>query len=390
MSYEQYDTKNKGRLWAVWYRDTTNRLHRKAGFPTKSAAKAWEAENVTLPKRNGDWADPKGGRATVAALYPSWLDGKKGTHKPKYVNDLESAWRIHVGPKWGARRLDGIRRSEVQSWVSGLAASRSASVTIRAYGVLNGVFDMAVGDGLIRTSPCSDIELPRKTRKTRTYLTVRQLLALAAASGEHATLVLLLGFCGLRMGEARGLRVSDLDMKAGRLTVNRSVTRVNRAYVVSAPKTWERRTVPIPARVLARLAADCGKKDDDMLVFTGPRGYLGEYRHGAANWWSRAIKAAGVPPLTLHDLRHTAASIAISSGANVKAVQRMLGHKTAAMTLDTYADLFDSDLDAVAKKVDERIGETLEKMSSPMSSQVPETDDKQRENGGIPPKRRDG
>lgn len=52
--------------------------------------------------------------------------------------------------------------------------------------------------------------------------------------------------------------------------------------------------------------------------------------------------------LTLHDLRHTAASLAISAGANVKAVQRMLGHASAAMTLDTYADLFDDDLDAVA------------------------------------------
>ena len=65
--------------------------------------------------------------------------------------------------------------------------------------------------------------------------------------------------------------------------------------------------------------------------------------------------------LTCHDLRHTAASIAISSGANVKAVQRMLGHKNAAMTLDTYADLFDTDLDDVATSISNRIAaaETL-------------------------------
>jgi len=52
--------------------------------------------------------------------------------------------------------------------------------------------------------------------------------------------------------------------------------------------------------------------------------------------------------LTIHDLRHTAASLAVASGANVKAVQRMLGHASAAMTLDVYADLFDDDLDAVS------------------------------------------
>jgi integrase len=65
-------------------------------------------------------------------------------------------------------------------------------------------------------------------------------------------------------------------------------------------------------------------------------------------WFAGAVARSGVPRLTPHDLRHTAASLAISAGANVKAVQRMLGHASAAMTLDTYADLFDEDLDAVA------------------------------------------
>ena len=58
-----------------------------------------------------------------------------------------------------------------------------------------------------------------------------------------------------------------------------------------------------------------------------------------------------MPRVTPHDLRHTAASLAISAGANVKAVQRMLGHASAAMTLDTYADLFPDDLDAVAESL---------------------------------------
>ena len=67
-----------------------------------------------------------------------------------------------------------------------------------------------------------------------------------------------------------------------------------------------------------------------------------------------ALTTSCIERLTPHDLRHTAASLAVSSGANVKAVQRMLGHKSAAMTLDTYADLFEDDLDAVAERIDER------------------------------------
>jgi site-specific recombinase XerC len=61
------------------------------------------------------------------------------------------------------------------------------------------------------------------------------------------------------------------------------------------------------------------------------------------------------PTITPHDLRHTAASLAVSAGANVKALQRMLGHAKASMTLDTYADLFDDDLDAVAASLDAAI-----------------------------------
>jgi integrase len=79
---------------------------------------------------------------------------------------------------------------------------------------------------------------------------------------------------------------------------------------------------------------------------------------GEEGWFMNAVRRAGlldpsIPRLTPHDLRHTAASLAISAGANVKAVQRMLGHASAAMTLDTYADLFDDDLDAVASKLNE-------------------------------------
>jgi integrase len=91
------------------------------------------------------------------------------------------------------------------------------------------------------------------------------------------------------------------------------------------------------------------------LLFTSPHG--GPWRN--ANFRGRrfdpAVKAAGLPPIKPHDLRHTAASLAVQSGANVKGIQRMLGHGSAAMTLDTYADLFDSDLDGVANKLDEAV-----------------------------------
>lgn len=100
----------------------------------------------------------------------------------------------------------------------------------------------------------------------------------------------------------------------------------------------------------------------------GPPSAKDSWLSGAVARCQRAAEAARVsegeepttpqfPRVTAHDLRHTAASLAVSAGANVKAVQRMLGHASAAMTLDVYADLFDDDLDEVARRLERSVEE---------------------------------
>lgn len=86
--------------------------------------------------------------------------------------------------------------------------------------------------------------------------------------------------------------------------------------------------------------------------------------HGCSSPQSRSARrpTTNFPSITPHDLRHTAASLAISAGANVKAVQRMLGHAKASMTLDVYADLFDEDLDGVADRLDTAIRTTADQL----------------------------
>ena len=103
------------------------------------------------------------------------------------------------------------------------------------------------------------------------------------------------------------------------------------------------------------LASRCAGLRPDALVFPSPTGgYMKRTRssEGSRSWFASALKSAGLPRMTIHDLRRTAASLAVQSGANVKTVQRMLGHTSAAMTLDVYADLFDSDLDEVSGAMD--------------------------------------
>ncbi|KFI65332.1 tyrosine-type recombinase/integrase [Bifidobacterium cuniculi] len=348
-------TKSGKRQYYVKWRDADGRQHTKRGFPTKRDAKLFIA-NLTTGTAAGTWVDPQDGRATVGTLGRAWLAMKRGIVKQTTYDTYETAWRVHVAPRWAARQIGTIRYSEVQSWVSEMAGQSSAKVVTRAYSVLSAICATAVADRLIAANPCEGVQLPRQCPTPRQYLDVPQLLALADAAGDWRPLVLTLGFCGLRIGEARGLRVKDVDFSRGRLHVTRSVSQRGGTFHVSAPKTWETRDVPATAEVLDALRPLLVGRGPDELVFTSPYdgGYIRDAkRHGS--WLEGAAKRAGVPPVTAHELRHTAASIAISAGANVKAVQRMLGHKTAAMTLDTYADLFDADLDAVADAMGSQI-----------------------------------
>jgi site-specific recombinase XerC len=106
------------------------------------------------------------------------------------------------------------------------------------------------------------------------------------------------------------------------------------------------------AFLLTYLARQCGGKGRDDLLFPGSDGTHLRRPHPVSGWFAKAVAASGIPHATPHDLRHTAASLEVSAGANVKAVQKMLGHASAAMTLDVYADLFSDDLEAVATVLD--------------------------------------
>lgn len=254
--------------------------------------------------------------------------------------------------------LGEIRHSEVQAWVSELSSRKSARVVIRAYGVLAGIMDVAVKDRRIPSNPARGANLPRKSGKERHYLSHEQVQLLADESRGAGTLILFLAYTGLRWGEAVGLRVRSVDMQRRRVLVRANAFNVRGAITPGTPKSHESRSVPFPAFLAEPLARQCGGKISTSLCLGTERPGCPPPRRKMAGSTERASAPVRAipqfpPKLTLHDLRHSAASLAISAGANVKAVQRMLGHASAAMTLDTYADLFDDDLDAVAVALDE-------------------------------------
>ncbi|NEN07639.1 site-specific integrase [Diaminobutyricibacter tongyongensis] len=348
-----------GKRYRVRYRKPDHSQTDKRGFRTKREAELFLASVVTK-KATGQYIDPTAARATVDRLGVAWLASRSHL-KPSSAYVYESAWRLHVEPRWGSVKVGSIRHTEVQAWITELSNGtetkkpKSPTIVRRSHDILAGILDNAVKDHLIPSNPARGVKLPRRVSREHVYLTNEQVAELVAACGDHATIVATLAYTGLRWGEATALRARDVDAARRRLSVVENAVYVNGQIVVGTPKTHESRSVPYPQFLAAPLLAACARKRGDELVFDDGRGgYQRTPTMTVNSWWDRALRKAELPAMTIHDLRHTPASLAVSAGANVKVVQRMLGHASAAMTLDIYSDLFDDDLNAVADRLHEQ------------------------------------
>lgn len=347
--------------------------HHKTPYADKSFARRKDAQayldNWHAERNKGNAIDVHAGEARIGDLYNQWIAAKRGTVTGGYVDDLDSAWRTHVEGVFKYWKINELKHSDVQTFVSGMAEVRSATITNRCLDVLRGICETAVMDGRIAKNPCDKTKKPRRTirKEERRYLTIPELYRLADASGRWKPLVLTLGLTGIRCGEARALLVKDVDFDKHRLRVYKATRRVQKEWVTADTKTHARRDVPVPACVEDVLRPLCEGRAGDDLVFVRPDGKPFDEQTVSRRvknvdgkyWWWCALTTAGLEPMTMHELRHTAASIAISAGANVLLVQRMLGHENPAMTLRTYADLFDEDMNQVRDVIDANVHDAL-------------------------------
>jgi integrase len=344
----KYQTACGATLYRVRYYTPDRGETQKRGFKTKRDADAFAA-SIEVSKLKGEYVHPAHGRVAVAELAPDWL-ARKQSKAPSHYRMLESAWRVHVQPRWGAVRVADVDTLGVEDWIAAMLDKGSGATTVlRAHGVLSGILADAVKAKRIAVNPAKGLEnLPRKTARRRVYLSADDVHRLADESGEHRALILVLAYCGLRWGEVIGLRVRDVEFLRRRLTVSTNAVQLGVNHAVGQTKGRQSRSVPVPAFVLDALSVQCSGKAPDDLVFPGRDGGYLPRPKSQRGWFAGAVKRTGVQKITPHDLRHSCASLAISAGVNVLALQRMLGHKSAKVTLDTYADLFDDDLDAVA------------------------------------------
>ena len=353
----KYAAKDGATLWEVRYRTPDQRSTRKRGFATQRDAKAFAATTETS-KLKGEFVSASVGKTTVAQLGPAWLERGRGHWKPTTTASFESYWRTQVEPRWGRARIGSIRPSDVQGWVADMSASHGPSVVERACLVLMLILDDAVRDRILIVNPARGVKKPKAVPQRKPYLTASQLQMLSDECEEYSSLILLLGVAGLRWGEAIPLRPCDIVWPKRRIELHRSAVKVGGEWHVGSLKSNKNREVVVPEFVINALAVSCEGKGRDDLIWTGRKTdeYLWTPGSSPKTWLQQAVRRCQAvdpefPRITPHALRHTAASLAIQAGAHVKVVQRMLGHADAAMTLNTYSDLFETDLDAVAESV---------------------------------------
>lgn len=346
-----YDTA-KGKRYRVRYRTPQGRQTDKRGFTTKKAAEAW-ASTVEVSKLRGEYIAPSAGRVTIDELYDQWLDEQIHL-KPSSLERYEQSWNNQVAPEWGGVPVADVDTADVQSWVARLTRRKLSPSTVRkAHHLLSMILDDAVRDRCVAHNAAVGVSLPRLTSDEPVFLTSDQVLALADNSKHGRLAVLTLGFTGLRWGEMAAMKVKRWDGERRRLTVAEAVSEINGTLTWGPPKSHAARTVPVPGFLAAELEKAVEGKGPDDLLFPTRGGRVMRNKNARRDWFDAAVREA-LPGMSVtpHDLRHSAASIAIRSGANVKAVQRMLGHASAAMTLDIYGHLFEDDLDDVATAID--------------------------------------
>ncbi len=336
--------------WRARYRDSAGREHSRH-FKRKVDAQRW-LDEVTTAVTTGMYVDPGRSRITVGEWSRRWLETKVDL-KPSTRARYEGLLRVNVLPRWGEIRLADVTHEGVAAWIADLTASGLSAATVRqAHRVLSLTFSLAVRDGRLARNPADHVPLPRAAKHEKVFLTVDQVEQLADAAGEYRLVILFLAYTGLRFGELSALRVRRLDLMRRRAEIVEAVAEVGGRAVFSTPKSHQVRSVPIPRFLVDELAQHVAGQNPDDFVFTSPRGGLLRLQNFRHTVFDRAARTTGLDRLTPHGLRHTAASLAITSGADVKVVEQMLGHASATMTLDLYGHLYGDRLDEVADRMD--------------------------------------
>jgi integrase/predicted RNA-binding Zn-ribbon protein involved in translation (DUF1610 family) len=331
----------------------------KGGFATRRECQA-ALNKVLSAVEARTYAPPT--RITVKAfLLDEWLPAIKSTLRPTTYASYTMLAREHVIPSLGSLQLQKLNAATINALYAQLGehgrvhggGPLSASSVRRVHAVLHRACHDAVRWGRLTVNPVDAADPPKQSAEHSERLpvwTADQLAAFLSSVADDRLFALwrLLAMTGMRRGEALGLAWDDLDMERGRLTIRRAWVPVNGVAQMSEPKTRRgRRTIALDPVTLEALKAHAARQADEQsecgeawleasFVFARTDG------RPLQPWVVSKIfrdqtKAALLPPIPLHGLRHTYATLALASGVNPRIVSSRLGHSTVALTLDVYS-----------------------------------------------------
>jgi len=332
-------------------------LRRSQTFATVADARAWLA-TVSADMTRRAWRAPEDRHRTIGAYAADYLarDDLRPSTRALYA----STWRLHLAPTWQDVSVDAVTSQRVRAWHAAAARTTAPTALAQAYRLLRAILNVAVDDDAIPSNPCRlrSAGSPAPATPARS-LTAPEVVDLAAAMpARYKALVLVLGFGGLRFGEATALRRCDVSDDGSRVDVARSVRYLDGGWHFGPTKTGAgRRTVALPAfvadAVVEHLAAHV-PDDDEALVF-GTRTGVPPARSNFGVTFRRAVASCGLPPTRVHWLRHTGATLAAATpGVSTADLQRRLGHSSPAAAL-RYQHAVNSRDDAIARALHEHV-----------------------------------
>lgn len=312
-------------------------------FESQIDAEAWLTDERRLIA-SGQWAAPavraqlaKRNAPTLFGPYAlAWLDRRD--LKPSTRSHYRRLLRDHLLPAFGDLPLVAVTPAMVAQWHHDLGKRIGPTYRAHAYALLRTIYRTAIDEDEAVTSPCRVRGAGSAKRVKRIEpATLPELEVLAAAMPDRLRMmVLLAAWCAFRYGELTELRRRDVDLTNGVIHVRRGVTRVDGQVIVGDPKSEAgKRAVAVPPHLLPALRSHLATHaawGRDGLLFPGTDGQ--HLPHSSLTWhFSRARAAAGRPDLRFHDLRHTGAVLAASTGATLAELMARLGHSTPAAAL---------------------------------------------------------
>jgi integrase len=318
---------------------------------------------------------PDAGSLTVGQLLDRWLESLKARAGARTYEVKESLVRVHLKPRVGGIRLAKLNGVHVEGLAAELRTDKVKPWAARhAIDVLDYALNYAVKLRLIPANPCRSVDKPRPKRSEVAFLTpdqARLVREVSVGQPVHPLVATALG-TGCRQGELLALQWEDVDLPNGSLTVRRSLSVPKTGFVVKEPKTATgRRTIALPEFAVAALVQLKAERMKSGLLsapvfctrtgnYLNKNNVLRAFRTEVAKVNLRLAEKEGTKliPATVrfHDLRHTVASILLSSGHSLRAVSQRLGHSNPALTLRVYAHCLPGDDGKLADGLSRMLG----------------------------------